>query len=133
MLSYETHSCFFHPYIDSAPLFSVLKVTISVSYSRPSDFRLPSPPYYRPASSVTLTCRAHHPTGSVTYLWSSTCSNSNCFARSSSSQSISRTILQSIDAGVHTCRATDSSGNTGRNSTEMILIGKYRQSQTTSM
>ena len=133
MLSYETHSCFFHPYIDFAPLFSVLKVTISVSYSRPSDFRLPSPPYYRPASSVTLTCRAHHPTGSVTYRWSSTCSNSNCFARSSSSQSISKTILQSIDAGVHTCRASDGNGNTGRNSTEMILIGKYRQSQTTSM
>ncbi|CAI8046104.1 hypothetical protein GBAR_LOCUS25483, partial [Geodia barretti] len=99
-----------------------LKVTIDVTYNPPSDFNLPSPPYYRPATSLTLTCRAHHPTGSVSYQWSSTCSS--CFARSSSSQSITKTTLQSIDAGVHTCTATDGSGNTGSNTTEMRMMGR---------
>ena len=102
--------------------FSVLKVTIDVTYNPPSDFDLPSPPYYRPATSVTLTCRAHHPTGSVSYQWSSTCSS--CFASSGSSQSISDNILQSNDAGFHTCTVVDNIGNTGSKSTEMRLIGK---------
>ena len=103
-------------------IFSALKVTIEVTYDPPSDFNLPSPPYYRPASTVTLTCRAHSPVGSVSYQWSSTCTS--CFASSSTSQSVSQTMLQSNDAGVHTCTATDSVSNTGRNSTEMKLIGK---------
>ena len=101
---------------------SVLKVTIDVTYNPPFDFTLPSPPYYRPASSVTLTCRAHNATGSVSYQWSSTCSS--CFASSSTAQTISETILNSDSAGVHTCNVTDSAGNTGENSTEMRLIGK---------
>ena len=101
---------------------SVVKVTINVTYNPPSDFNLPSPPYYRPATSVTLTCLAHHPTGSVSYERSSTCSS--CFASSSTSQSISDSLLQSNDAGIHTCTVTDSNGNTGSNGTEMRLIGK---------
>ena len=95
-----------------------------MTYSSPSDFNLPSPPYYRPATSVTFTCHAHHPTGSVSYQWSSTCSS--CFASSDTSQTVSDNILQSNDAGVHTCEVTDSNGNTGSNSTEMRLIGGYR-------
>ena len=97
-------------------------MTIDVTYNPPFDFTLPSPPYYHPTSSVTLTCRAHHATGSVSYQWSSTCSS--CFASSSTAQTISETILKSNSAGVHTCRATDGGGNTGSNSTEMRLIGK---------
>ena len=97
-------------------------MTIEVTYDRPSDFNLLSPPYYRPASTVTLTCRAHSPVGSASYEWYSTCSD--CFTTNSISQSVSQTILQSNDAGVHTCTATDSVNNTGRNSTEMKLIGK---------
>ena len=100
---------------------SVLKVTIDVTYNPPSDFTLPSPPYYRPATSVTLTCRAYHATGSVSYRWSSTCSS--CFASSSTSQFVSETILKSNSGGVHTCTATDSARNTGVSSTEMKLIG----------
>ena len=110
-------------------IFSALKVTIEVTYDPPSDFNLPSPPYYRPASTVTLTCRAHSPVGSVSYQWSSTCTS--CFASSSTSQSATQTILQSNDAGVHTCTATDSVNNTGRNSTEMKLIGKQAVSMVT--
>ena len=105
-----------------ATLLSVLKVTIEVTYNPLFDLTLPSPPYYHPASSVTLTCRAHHATGSVSYRWSSTCSS--CFASSSTAQTIRETILKSNSAGVHTCRVTDSDGNTGSNSTEMRLIGK---------
>ena len=102
-------------------LTSVLKVTIAVTYNSPSDFDLPSPPYYRPGTSVSLTCTAHHAVGSVSYRWSSTCSS--CFASSSSSQTISDSILQSNDAGVHTCTVTDSNSNTGSNTTDMKLIG----------
>ena len=93
-----------------------------MTYNPPFDFTLPSPPYYHPASSVTLTCRAHHASGSVSYRWSSTCSS--CFASSNTAQSVSETILKSNSAGVHTCRVTDGGGNTGSNSTEMRLIGK---------
>ena len=94
-----------------------------MTYNPPSDFTLPSPPYYRPATPVSFTCHAPDATGSVTYRWSSTCSS--CFASSSTSQTISDSVLQSIDAGVHTCTVEDSNGNTGSNSTEMRLIGRY--------
>ena len=100
---------------------AVLHVTIGITYNPPSDFTLPSPPYYRPGTSVTLTCSAHDATGTVSYQWSSTCSS--CFASSSTARSIRDSILQSNDAGVHTCTVTDGSGNTGSNSTEMKLIG----------
>ena len=96
-------------------------MTIDVTYNPPSDFTLPSPPYYRPATSVTLTCHTHNATGSVTYQWSSTCTS--CFASSSTAQSISDSILTSSDAGVHTCTVTDQDGNTGNGSTPMQLIG----------
>ena len=104
------------------PLYTALNVSIEVTYNPPSDFTLPSPPHYRPATSVTLTCRAYGATGTVTYRWSSTCSS--CFASSSTSQSVSDNILTSSDAGVHTCRARDADGSTGTNSTEMKLIGE---------
>ena len=103
-------------------VLSVLKVTIEVTYNPPFDFTLPSPPYYRPASSVSLTCLAHDATGSVSYRWSSTCIS--CFASNSTAQTVSETILNSDSAGVHTCTATDSDGNTGSNTTNMRLIGK---------
>ena len=98
-----------------------LRVSIDVTYNSPLDLNYPTPPYYRPSTKVTLTCRAADTVGSVTYRWSSTCSS--CFASRSSAQSISKSILTASDAGVHTCTATDSDGNTGSNSTEMQLIG----------
>ena len=98
-----------------------MKVTIEVTYNPPSDFTLPSPPYYRPGTAVTLTCQAHDATGGVRYQWFSTCAS--CFASSSTAQSVSETILKSINAGVHTCTVTDGNGNTGSSSTEMKLIG----------
>ena len=97
-------------------------VSISVSYSPPPDFTLPSPPYYRPATTVSLTCNAHGATGSIRYYWTSTCSS--CFASGSYSQTISKNILTSSDAGIHTCTATDSTGTSVSASTEMKLYGK---------
>ena len=102
-------------------MIAVLRVEIEVTYDSPFDFTLPSPPYYRPATSVTLTCQVYGATGTVSYQWSSTCSG--CFASSSTSQTISSSVLQSIDAGVHTCSAVDNNINTGSDSTEMKLIG----------
>ena len=101
-----------------------LNVSIRVSYTPPSDFTLPSPPYYRPASSVSLTCLA--PSDAVpplTYRWSSTCSS--CSVSSSSSREITIDILRSSDSGTHTCTVTDSEGHTGQANTEMRLFGMY--------
>ena len=96
-------------------------MTIEVTYNPPSDFTLPSPPYYHPATSVTFTCQAYGASGRVSYQWSSTCAS--CSASSSRARSVSVSVLKSIDAGVHTCTVTDKSGNIGSNSTEMKLIG----------
>ena len=97
-------------------------MSIKVTYSPPADFTLPSPPYFRPATSVTLTCHVEMATGDVSYLWSSTGSNS--FIVGLTSSTVSKMILTSDDAGNHTCFATDSAGNTGSNTIVMQLIGE---------
>ena len=101
---------------------SVLKTVITVSYTPPDQYPTYSPPHYRAASSVTLSCSAQGASGSVSYRWSSTCSS--CFASSSTSSTISENMLRSRDAGVHTCTVTDSSGNSGTNTTQMHIFGK---------
>ena len=98
----------------------MLKVSISIQYTPPSDVSF-RPPNYRPATSVTLTCEVEGATGTVSYQWTSTCSS--CFV-SGTSQSVSQSRLFSTDAGVHTCTVTDGGGNTGSASTEMNIIGK---------
>ena len=70
-------------------------------YNPPSDFTLQSPPFYRPASSVTLICVAEDGSAPVNYQWSSTCSS--CFASSGFTDRITTNILKSTDAGTHTC------------------------------
>ena len=90
-------------------------------YNPPPDFTLQSPPFYRPASSVTLICVAEDGSTPVNYQWSSTCSS--CFASSGLTDRITTDILKSTDAGTHTCTVTDAEGNTGYASTEMKLIG----------
>ena len=97
-----------------------------MSYNPPFDFTLPSPPYYRPASSVTLTCISEDGTEPLQYRWSSTCSD--CFTSDNSSSHISINILKSTDAGIHTCTVIDAAGKTGFAMTEMKLIGKFKSS-----
>lgn len=92
-----------------------------MDYNPPPDFTLPSPPYYRPASSVTLTCTAHNAISHVHYLWTSTESSSFTYDRNGSS--IYQKLLTVNDAGVHTCTATDVWGNSGAASTEISLFG----------
>ena len=100
--------------------FSALNVAIRVLYNPPPDFTLESPPYYRPASSVSLACDSDG-TAPFTYHWSSTCSN--CFTSDNASSIISIDVLKSSDAGEHTCTVTDATGHTGSASTEISLIG----------
>ena len=97
-------------------------MTIKVTYSSPADFTLPSPPYFRPATSVTLTCRVEGTSGPASYLWTST--NPNSFVVNSRLSTVSKTILTSDDAGNHTCYATSSGGNTRSSTIEMQMIGE---------
>ena len=99
-------------------------MTIKVNYNSPSGFTLPSPPYYQPATSGTLTCHVNGGIGYIKYRWSSTASGS--FASSSTLQSVSKSVITSVDRGIHTCTAIDGNGNTGSNSTEMQLIGEVK-------
>ena len=96
-------------------------MSITVDYNPPSDFSLPSPPYYRPASSVTLTCIARDGIGFILYQWRSTGNRSFVHGRNGSS--VSQKLLTAFDAGVHTCTATDEWGNTAAITTEMSLFG----------
>ena len=100
-----------------------LDVSISVEYTPPPDFYMPSPPYYRPASSVTLECVVANGTTPMRYSWTSTCDN--CFASYGSSKHVSTDILIHEDAGTHKCSVTDADGNTGFATTEMQLIGIF--------
>ncbi len=80
-----------------------------------NDFRAVSGP-------VTLTCQVEGATGTVSYLWTSTCGN--CFARGAS-QSVTQLFLRApFDDGTHTCTATDSDGGeAGSASFVMRIIG----------
>ena len=100
-----------------------LTVSIQVDYPPPFDFHLPSPPYYRPASSVSLTCVVHDDVvGDVSYLWFST--NTDSFVNGATEETIYQELLTGFDAGNHTCTVTDEMGNTGSAHTTMKLYGK---------
>ena len=96
-----------------------------MNYNPPYDFTLQTPPYYRPATSVSLTCIAINAVGPVRYTWSSTCDRSRCFAASGTSSTISKDILMSEDVGIHMCSVTDKRGNKGFATTEMKLYGLF--------
>ena len=101
----------------------VVQVKILISYnSGDSGY---SPPVYRTASSVTLTCVAPGLTGSLSYCWRSTCSN--CFASNSYSQTLSKNILVHRDAGNHTCTVSNNYGISGYNTTEMRINGTFKR------
>ena len=101
-----------------------LNVSISISYSPPDQYPDYSPPNYRAASTVTLTCVVSGAIGSISYRWSSTCRS--CFASSSSSSSISEGMLRSRDVGVHTCTVIDGIGNRKNASIQMNIVGTLK-------
>ena len=105
-------------------LITAINVVIGIFYNPPTDFDVPSPPYYRPATSVTLTCSATpNSARSLRYEWSSTCSS--CIVSGNTSRELSIDILKSSDAGIHSCTVTDAEGHSGHASSEMILIGVF--------
>ena len=113
-----------HNHSESPSLYiAPLQLTINVDYTSPPDF-VGGSNDYRAASTLLLTCQVTGATGTVTYLWISTCS-SNCFVLGKTDQTISRITLRSSDSGTHTCTATDSVGNSGSASIMANIIGRF--------
>ncbi len=110
------------------PFSTVLTVTIDVEYTPPADFDRPTVIDFRAGSGpITLTCQVEGATGTVTYLWTSTCTG-DCFVLRSpqTNPSVTQLYLRAgVDDGTHTCTATDSDGETGSASTEMRIIGMF--------
>ena len=103
-----------------------LTVKIFASYDPPSTFTL-SPPSYRAASPLSLTCEVEgldDYTG-VLYEWSSTCTG-NCFSREGTTRTVSTEYLYSYDTGNHTCTVYDTLGCTWNASFFVEVVGKVR-------
>ena len=86
---------------------------------------------YSPGSTVQLMCSADDRFGSVTVIWSSTCTG-NCFVLQQTTQdTITTDALHVADSGNHTCSVTDEFGNTGNSTYEIIvsdgMLTKYIQ------
>ena len=118
-VGHEFHLCY-----DQLLLLSpALKVVIDIRYTPPEEGY--QPPYYRAASSVTLTCRAVGATGQIGYHWTSTCSSCFVHVGSYGNNVRNQTFLVSRDAGTHTCSAYDrtSQGISGSTSIVMNIVG----------
>ena len=98
-------------------LFSGFRVEILVRSEVPAGIIPPPHPYYRVRSSMTLFCRAFHASGHVSFSWSKTARAR--FTSYSTSVFNRKTVLTAADAGVYTCSASDSDGNTQQDSVEM--------------
>ncbi len=109
------------------PFSTDLTVTIDVDYTPPADFDQPTLNDFRASSPVTLTCQVEGATGSVTYQWSSTCTDLCFVLRSPQADEVTQLYLRAgIDDGTHTCTATDSDGgDTGCASFVMRIIGMF--------
>ena len=99
-----------------------LQVSIDVDYIPPADFLLEDP-YYRAASSLTLTCKVDGLQGNLTYDWTSNCTG-GCFTEGKHSQSVNTLALQSTDSGFHTCIATDPGGCAGNATIEIKVASE---------
>ncbi len=99
-----------------------LQVSVDVNYSAPGGFFL-KPPYYRAASSLTLTCKVEGLQGALTYNWTSDCTG-GCFTQGRTTQSVEKLALQSTDSGFHTCTVTDPGGCTGNATIEVKVVGE---------
>ena len=79
---------------------------LSIIYSTPTDFNLPSPPFYRTGSTVTFVCTAYRLPEPVRYRWTSTARDIG--ARNQ--QSLKITNMRRSDEEVYICRVTDGHG-----------------------
>ena len=92
-------------------------------YDPPSSFSR-SPPFYRAASALTLSCEVEGlDVGVIYYDWTSTCSG---FVRGGTTKTISTRYLHSCDSGVHTCIVYDAQGYTGNTTITINVVGKHR-------
>ena len=104
-------------------IFSDMSVDILVAYEAPPDFDLPSPPYFRPGSSLTLRCVPQGSSQSIQYQWLSISSQS--FTHGSTSSEVHDNTLTLYDAGLHTCTITDNDGSRTSHSIQITLYGIY--------
>ena len=80
---------------------------------------------HQAASSLNLTCVVSGVSDTqLSYRWTSTCTG-NCFVIGSMSQSLVQSALHSIDSGNHTCVVTDSLGNEGRATIQVLVSGEF--------
>lgn len=76
------------------------------------------------SSSVNLTCAVSGISfPPLSYQWSSTCTG-NCFVLAGNTPTLTESTLHSIDTGNHTCTVSDSLGNSGTATTEIVVTGK---------
>lgn len=102
-----------------------LKVSINVTYSRPSEF-FKDHPYYRAGSVVTLTCYVDGIQGpGLHYSWTSTCRD-NCLAETGNdTQAITLAGLSSSYSGLYTCTVHEGDVCTGNATTEIKVVGMH--------
>ena len=82
---------------------------------------------YHVATSVTLTCRVGlEAVQPVTYQWSSSCSG-QCSVARQTDDTVTISLLRSIDSGTYTCTVTDNVGNTGNGSININVTGKFER------
>ena len=75
------------------------------------------------SSSINLTCVVSGDSSPpYSYQWTSTCTG-NCFVLQDNSPTLTQLSLHSIDAGNHTCHVTDTLGNSGTATTEIVVTG----------
>ena len=76
------------------------------------------------SSSVNLTCTVSGMSSPpLSYQWTSTCSG-DCFVLEGDTEALAESSLHSTDSGNHTCVVTDSLGNTGTATAEIVVSGK---------
>ena len=77
------------------------------------------------ATSVTLICQVGlEAVQPVTYRWSSSCSG-QCYVAGQTDDTVTISLLRSIDSGTHTCTVTDNMGNTGNGSLHFNVTGEF--------
>ena len=80
---------------------------------------------YHVATSATLTCHVGlEAVQPVTYQWSSSCSGL-CSVAGQTDDTVTISLLQSIDSGTYTCTVTDNVGNSGNGSLNFNVTGKF--------
>ena len=113
-------------YLTIMHLTSIIKtpsgLLVHIDMEHDDHCTFPCHPYFRPATSINLTCHVEGARGPFVYKWSSTGPKS--FVENRDSSIVSKLILTSDDAGSHTCDVSDSDGDIGSRTIEMKMEGE---------